>query len=168
MNDTKLGTTPAEGAQRDAIHVAIAPVVAGMELPPGAHVSMQAGEAFAVTAPNKSIGIVDPFRAKAVQKGERFWLVLYQNTIVGMRHHWLHPDFVDDGDAKKVAEAWLQRAAFEAGVDFAEMMSYVGSDDYIHMGQNESYKSIDYEAFARHVETLTGKVGAYPPFSCSC
>ncbi len=78
-------------ARRDAIHVAVAPVVAGEDLAPGTPValdnSMQAWES------DKPIGVVDPFLEGTVLFGERFWLFLYPNTITSLRHVWTHPAF---------------------------------------------------------------------------
>jgi hypothetical protein len=86
-----LGQTPDAEARRDAVHVAVAPVVAGQTLLPGVTVGLDVdGEAVRSADP---IGIVDPFRTDAVEPGERFWLLLFPNTITGLRHSWTHPAF---------------------------------------------------------------------------
>src|SRR3954465_15243171 len=99
MNDPILGQEPSPDASRDAIHVAIMPVVAGVGLSPGEHVSIKSDNT--AWRRGQSIGIVDPFRKETVLAGERFWLCLYQKTVTGMRHHWSHPAF-DDQDASSV------------------------------------------------------------------
>lgn len=87
-----LGHTPEPNARRDAVHIAVAPVVAGEKLMRGHPVAMSArGEAAGSINP---IGIVDPFREEVfVERGERFWLFLYPGTITGLRHVWTHPAF---------------------------------------------------------------------------
>lgn len=79
-------------AFRDAIHVAVAPVEAGEDLPPGQRVALHSGKAYADVW-EKCIGIVDPFLKELVQKGERFWLFLYPGSIESLRHVWTHPAF---------------------------------------------------------------------------
>jgi hypothetical protein len=72
-------------AKRDAIHIAVAPVVAAAPLYPGTHVGLnEIGEATTKTG-NKYIGVVDPFLGNPVKTGERFWLYLYPNTITSLR-----------------------------------------------------------------------------------
>lgn len=91
MSDTKLGQLLDSTATRDAIHIAIAPVIAAHSLVPGAHVGLnEKGEALYTASP---IGIVDPFLAAMVKAGERFYLCLYQQTVTDLRHHWQHPAF---------------------------------------------------------------------------
>lgn len=85
-----LGGTPDETARRDAVHVAVAPVIAGEDLPPGSRVNLLDGKAYESTSP---IGIVDPFQRECVRKGERFWLLLFPGTITGLRHQWSHSAF---------------------------------------------------------------------------
>src|SRR5262245_3338274 len=95
MNDLKLGeliTDPA--AERDAVHVAVAPVVAAEDLLPGQHVGfVTPGDHEQVGATAITVGIVDPFLRQAVLRGERFWLLLYPQTITSLRHDWTHPAF---------------------------------------------------------------------------
>ncbi len=89
-----------EGARRDAVHFALAPVVAKYHLLPGSHVGLtEEGTAYwtdedeGSARTSKTIGIVDPFLEKWVKPGEKFWLFLYPGTITGLRHSWSHPAF---------------------------------------------------------------------------
>lgn len=85
-----------EEHRRDAIHIAVAPVIAGCLLNPGDAVGLigPAGDMELVgPAGNHNIGIVDPFLTAGVQPGQRFWLFLFPNTITGLRHVWQHPAF---------------------------------------------------------------------------
>lgn len=86
-----LGGIPDEAAYRDAVHVAVAPVVAGQSLWPGQHVGIAEGKAW--TECVNLIGIVDPFRCGRVFLGERFWLLLYPGTVTNLRHTWQHSAF---------------------------------------------------------------------------
>jgi len=105
-----LGGTPGENAERDAIHVAVIPCVAGEDLTPGERVWRNSdGEAESWQHPDRSIGVVDPFRRDDVGEGERFWLFLLPNTITGMRHHWQHPEF----DPAEPPDAELRRPVGE-------------------------------------------------------
>jgi hypothetical protein len=75
---------------RDAVHVAIAPTTAPCELQPGQHVDRHGNP----EAPDvEPVGIVDPYLREPVQKGQRFWLFLYPNTVTSLRHEWTHPAF---------------------------------------------------------------------------
>lgn len=112
MSDVTLGSIITGEHARDAIHIAVAPVIAGEDLNPGDH----------ITSPDKNgrcfkgkSGIVDPFLRQRVKAGQRFWMCLYQNTVIGMRHHWSHPAFdeteapIKYSDSRKTqAEKWLR------------------------------------------------------------
>ena len=87
-----LGHLADADARRDAVHIAVAPVVAGCCLSPGEHVGLDA-DGRASRAVSGHIGIVDPFLRCPVQKGERFWLFLYPGTVTSLRHVWTHPAF---------------------------------------------------------------------------
>lgn len=85
---------PAATHHRDAVHFALAPVIAATDLAPGTHAKLiSGGRAIAGADP---IGIVDPFLKQTVLKGQRFYLLLYPNTVTGMRHCFSHPSFPDE------------------------------------------------------------------------
>ena len=94
MSDIKLGTLLEGTEQRDAIHVAIAPVTAWQTLYPGQHIGfVDGGKVLVAPGIPVLIGIIDPFLETRVMKGERCWLFLYQNTVTSLRHEWTHPAF---------------------------------------------------------------------------
>ena len=77
---------------RDAVHFALAPVIAGQWLHPGENVGLLDDCKTAVIA-DDPVGIVDPFLTAEVKPGERFWLFLYPGTITSLRHVWTHNAF---------------------------------------------------------------------------
>lgn len=110
---TTLGVLLDATAQRDAIHIAVAPVIAAHILSPGEHVGFISGEAEdrdKVGRTTPKLGIVDPFLQTAVMPGQRFWLFLYPQTITSLRHNWTHPAFAaaDPGPRKSESEQWLR------------------------------------------------------------
>lgn len=91
-----LGTIHTKQEKRDAIHLAVEPVVASETLFPGQHIVVDtAGNAIS-TAPGQGLGIVDPFLTRPAEKGERFWFVMYPRQVHSLRHVWSHPAFVDE------------------------------------------------------------------------
>lgn len=90
-----LGEPPDALAHRDAVHIAVAPMVAGEDLSPGDRVAFFNGDCTKawLSPPGKAVGIVDPFRTGMIREGERFWLFLLPNTITNLRHVWTHPAF---------------------------------------------------------------------------
>ena len=86
----RIGSLIVGDAQRDAIHVAVAPVVAGCLLHPGERVGIVDGKATPATA--FQIGVVDPFLSVRVANGERFYLFLDPGAANEFRHDWTHPD----------------------------------------------------------------------------
>jgi hypothetical protein len=87
-----LGTIIDENQKRDAIHLAVEPVVAKEYLVAGDHVTVDGRRKTPYCL--DAVGIVDPFLPRpGVKVGERFWLVLYPRTIKSLRHVWEHPAF---------------------------------------------------------------------------
>lgn len=97
-----LGKIITGEAQRDAIHVAIAPMVATERVHPGQRVNANGG------ASQPHVGIVDPFLDRAAMAGDRFWLFLFPNTVTSLRHQWTHPAFDNE---RTEAERWLRAYA---------------------------------------------------------
>lgn len=87
-----LGMIHFKPEARDAIHLAVEPVVAGETLEPGDDVYLVENRAYK-TGAGKRLGIADPFLPREIQIGERFWLVVYPRQISSLRHVWEHPDF---------------------------------------------------------------------------
>lgn len=176
MNEPRLGHLIEGDAQRDAIHVAIAPVVASEILPPGCKIAFVEGSQELVCgAREKSIGVVDPFLTEEVKKGQKFWMFLYPNTVTGMRHHWSHPAF--DGEPADRARSieWLKDAAVKLGVDYDTLVcgySELETGDYINNGEYicDIWYGLE-EEFWHHHKIVTGrdvpnkKRGG---FTCSC
>lgn len=171
------------GAERDAIHVAILPVCAAETLKPGQHIGFAEG-GYHVTAqpsaPYSLIGIVDPFLPKNVQKGQRFFMLLYPQTITGLRHDWYHPAISQSGiGVGSESEKWLRDFATEVDADYHEMMQVAASHceksawggDYLIEGGKWEGQSTPPE-FWTHFHIVTGKKPADDAkpgiFSCSC
>lgn len=173
-----LGHEPEDGAQRDAIHVAVIPMTAHTRLASGDFVSIRPsdGECQRCLKTNRScVGVVDPFRRIPVEAGERFWLFLLPNTIRGMRHHWEHPLFRDESQ-EQVAVGSLDavRSAVESTCE-RRGYRYNGWDETyklfeIYTGDDEIHGETD--EFWQEVAGVLG----YPvpeqyrsgSFSCAC
>ena len=184
MSDTaKLGQIHSEPQGRDAVHIAIAPCVAGQILAPGDHVGLEPGSTESVIAPNAvapAIGIVDPFIHKRfVAVGERFYVFLYPQTITGLRHVWTHERFPDDEREVRpgvfsTPDPEIDRVSRYLGWSYQEVLDRAAqaaeSNCSLHTGDNEYYEGSTDE-FWDAVYRLTGKrhrdgVGKW--FSCAC
>ena len=188
--DLKLGQLIPPGANvvRDAIHIAVAPVVAGEKLKPGAIVHLSKdGIAFnyGKNAPDVSPGIVDPFLdCLYVHKGERFWLYLFPNTITGLTHTWSHPAFPDTAPTwqeKANAKSILGEYACQFGMSIGNFVDSIlreytnNSDDgyiTVHTGDYEGGISIagDDKRFWDAFAAYTGKrlEGIEIGYRCAC
>lgn len=178
-----LGTIIDDNAGRDAIHLAVEPVIAGEHLDPGDHVGIIDG--VAVTYAKKKLGIVDPFIKTFVSKGERFWLVVYPRQITSLRHVWSHPDFPEKEEGvtdpafqkmlhdKLQSEEWIKNFALYKGLEYDELMDaaeqYQAHGYYLTKGAELEGERTP-EEFWEHYEIVTGKkitdTGNF--FSCSC
>jgi|SRR5882762_1112821 len=180
-----LGTIIGESAGRDAIHLAVEPVVAAHQLRPGDDVGFIEG---GVGACDNPVGIVDPFLKSVVKKGQRFWLVVYPRQITSLRHVWTHPAFGEAStpvpdDRKKRSETWLReflRNSDSPDYDTVIAVATHGStgegytncymdNEYFHVGGTDAHGDIPPE-FWDHVENVIGKKLDNRPtfFSCSC
>lgn len=104
MSEATLGRLLDELGERDAIHVAIIPVIAATRLYPGSPVMIDAGTMTARTSspdPKAIRAIADPFLKAIIEPGDIFYACLPPNTVTGMRHHWQHPAFSEQPVVEK-------------------------------------------------------------------
>lgn len=183
MKPTEVGILLTGSIGRDAIHIAIAPVVsADAMLMPGQRIKLLAGTADQVVASSakESLGIVDPFLTAPVTQGQRFYVWMHPNTITSLRHEWTHPVFDDLPAAavskKDSSEAWLRQ--FCASADCPDYETVIAAaldvddyDEYIHFSGQDAHGEIPPE-FWDHIEIVTGKTipqqRRVSGFSCSC
>ena len=178
MNIIPLGKLATEDAGRDAIHIAVAPVVAAQILSPGEHVGIN-GDGQAVSSMN-GIGIVDPYLMRAVKPGERFYLCLYPNTITSLRHHWVHPAFKEEAPAelakveddlhKEASRKWIEEYAAIGKFSYDEFMDAAKTGDYLCCeGFDTPDEYYNKEEFWKHYAVVTGRVEETGfSIGCSC
>jgi len=186
-NPLGIGQLLPHDRARDAVHIAMIPVVAGVVLRPGQHVSVEEGKAVAGKINQwgdaKAVGVVDPYLADAVKPGERFWCFLRPGTVTALHHNWHHDSFPlpvsSTEGAKLQSEGWLRNFAEKYAVEYKSLVDQatscddehggicVGTDDVHEMGDGE--KSL----FWHHLGVVTGRLfsashqnNAY--WSCAC
>lgn len=193
-----LGKLIDENAKRDAIHIAVAPVVSTERLSPGQRIGLVGHDNTQVRASNTGQGIVDPFLSGAVFPGDRFYMWLTPNTITSLRHQWTHPSFepveIAQAASKEISEKWLRdfiarsdcpdyETLLAAAVGDHDKNSRVEDDppeypgyynssndgEYLHFGGRDAHGEIPPE-FWDHIEVVTGKkiTRRATYFSCSC
>lgn len=196
MSDKRKVTTDAletlgtiiESGGRDAIHLAVEPVIAAEDLYPGQHVGL--GADGATTNGVKKLGIVDPFIVGPIPKGKMFWLVVYPRQITSLRHVWEHPDFVEKKSPvsnegilteKEKSEEWIRGFADRIQQHPNRLMEaaeiWVNSEgdgrwpEYTY-DNSETYKDYynEFPEFWKHYEIVTGRAprSAESFFTCSC
>ena len=168
-----LGSNAPETAGRDAVHIAVVPMIARTTLYPCEYV----GPDGMWMEPGKGVAIVDPFRLRRVDEGERFWALILPRTITGLRHVWSHPDFPEEGTPEPVDESreWIERFAGSVGLNYHQVMTgaeqYLRSGSYLDFGELLEGEVVPDE-FWPHYERITGKSvpdderGSF--FTCTC
>lgn len=175
MSDTlKLGAFITEPQQRDAVHIAVAPVEAAERLDPGTHVGFVSAGTVGRASPTK-IGVIDPFLREAVPRGARVWLFLYPGTITTLRHEWTHPAFQGVAPETGRSALWIQEFAEDMNVTYEEMME--AARDWVRHGHHFS-RGGDFEGqqvpdeFWDHYQVVTGTLVPRERkesfFSCAC
>lgn len=181
-----IGGIPNENAQRDAIHIAVAPMIAGERLYACNCVKLSSVDNGVVIGADNDdpdcIGVVDPFFAAGdgwnkvgVNKGSRVWVFLKPNTISYLRHHWEHPAFTEVERRSKTLtdnEKWLRTFCKQNAMNFEELMRALqnGEDRYA-ASRDLDFSSTELAEFWRRVSEYMG-VDQYTrenfQFSCSC
>lgn len=187
MSDTlKLGQIIETPQERDAIHIAIAPVIAGEGLYPNDNIGFAKGSSEIVVRKDKNngaIGIVDPFLTENVKAGQKFWMFLYPNTITSLRHDWTHPAFQAKEDKEEIkkkvlwslkntekSKQWLldfisqtncpdYETLISAAIDELEGDEYCSAyndGEYLHFNGSDAHGAIPAELWD-HIQKVTGK-----------
>jgi hypothetical protein len=163
-------------AERDAIHIAVAPVVAGERLYPGQHIGLSNPARGIASSKTTPIGIVDPFLAGPAFPDQQFWLFLYPGSITSLRHEWTHSAFVVGGIDKEASRIWLEAYAQETSVGSIEKLigaakDWIEHEEYLcEGGRYEGVYTSD--EFWPHFEVYTGIIVPVEKrdnfFTCSC
>lgn len=182
-HELNLGKVITTEQQRDAIHVAVAPVVCAEPLLPGAHVGLN-GAGRATKYSTKLIGVIDPFLKRVVEAGETCWLFMYPNTITSLRHEWSHPAFPVETKTQagvQTSKDWLRVYAkshldeeYLSGRDaYDVLMEQVADGNITYLGQDMHgiYDLKDGEELFRHLSVVLGRkitAESFEYFGCSC
>lgn len=191
LDKLKIGNIIEQPQQKDAVHMAVAPVVAAEPLQPGAHVGMNKDGRVSRNATH--IGVVDPFLRKGPKVGDRFWLFLYPGSIKSLRHEWEHPSFsTEEGvseETKAKSQKWLEHFISNSDCpDYDTVINaalgnhalndghdgyiYTKNDgEYLYFGGSDAHGEIPPE-FWVHLEIVSGQKIHHRDrakyFTCSC
>lgn len=174
-----IGQLIDETAQRDAIHIAIAPVIAACLLQPGQRVGfVEKGNCELVGVGGASVGIIDPFLTKYVETGERCWLFLFPNTVTSLRHEWTHPLFPPAAPVTQSKHEIYLRLYAERMNDyeepdkaFAMLIDGLRSGEMFFHGGSSVYGFHDLpdpDELRRHAESYLGITIDWNRFTFSC
>lgn len=172
QQDLKIGQLITDDQKRDAIHVAVCPVIAPDWLEAGCHVDFN-GQGRAKR--KDCVGIVDPFIEGPIRPGDKFWLFLYPNSVTSLRHEWEHPKFKETKEEPKEdspSVRWLVGFAADAGLSYKDLMeaaaNYINDhDNYLCEGDRwDGFYMPD--EFWDHYYIVTGKKSSGSFFACSC
>lgn len=181
-----LGSIIDASQKRDAIHIAVEPVVSvDRLLRPGDDVGFKEG---GVGVCDNPVGIVDPFLKRSVLNGEHFWLLVYPRTITSLRHVWTHPAFPQAEESIQppqsetdASKRWIEKFAARIPLSYETIMR--GARDYVEDQERGGYgKCLSFggllegehvpDKFWPHYEWVSGTQvdqahrGSF--FSCSC
>jgi hypothetical protein len=180
MSNVPIGELITTSQHRDAIHVAVTPMVAAQKLQRADHVCMKGGKAYKASKSDNAIGIVDPYLSVTVNKDDTFFVFMYPNTITSLRHEWTHPLF--DNCAEEVvptelskSKIWIEEFAGGHGLDYDELMDaavdYVKYGNYLNHGPRFEDEWLEDEFWDHYEVVMNTKVeddnrGCF--FACSC
>lgn len=164
---------------RDAIHIAVAPVIAAEDLNPGEGINFSIkGGKTAVGKSSEPIGVVDPFLKQPVKAGQEFWMFLNPGSITSLRHDWTHPSFTREAfEQDATSMAWLIEYGEEVDMTLKELLDtareYLKTGDIHCLGFNTpeivyNQRSEFWQHFSRYTGELVevGKDDTF--FRCAC
>lgn len=166
-----LHTIPTKYSQRDAIHMAIVPLIAGDDLYGGQFFRLKYktnNVALRAQNENDGLGIVNPFEKRSwLREGDSFWGILTPESITEMRHHWYHPAFDDtQSEGMNPHEEWIRNFACDWNFNYDDLIreaSIQDETDWRFITANgidlhsKGELGEDHDKFWYHLEQLTGK-----------
>lgn len=173
-----LGSIIGPNEKRDAIHLAVEPVIAGQILLAGAHVRLENGVAVSAEV-GEGLGIVDPFLRDVIHEGDMFWLVVYPRKISSLRHVWEHPDFPASVDlvvkSNSESKAYLLNLAEHLEISYEMLLAATGeylTDGEFLIGGDQFEGMYTQEEFWEHYGNVTGTYVEMEKrrnfFGCAC
>lgn len=147
-------------SKRDAVHIALAPVIPNEDMEPGARVVfVKSGDTVNVKRAEKGarpVGVIDPFLEQKASKGWHCWMLLMPKSIVGLRHEWAHPAF--GGTSESQSEAWLREMAIKYETTYDKLVAEAISGEGSFFGTDIDYEDFYADAdFWHHIEVVSGK-----------
>ena len=179
-HEVKLGEFIHGDASRDAVHVAVLPVIADGSYKPGTPVGFSPGSSEEVRGAGVMlVGIIDPFLKRSVKSGERCWMFLFPNTVTGMRHCWSHPDVPDETPVAVCRTDGVPYAisivAERMGKSVEKMLEiadrYAETGESFFNGDDKSYNDFSWDEFwnaYRFYRNAPDVVTGGAPFRCAC
>ena len=178
MESLKLGSIITTRQKRDAIHIAVVPVVAAVTLRRGDWVRMSGGRAIlAAFGEPEAAGVVDPYlNVEHVEVLHTFWLYLKPGSITALRHDWDHPAFPKESKANleelEKSKVWVEKYAASVCLSYETIMT--AADNWCIRGEEYYSPATEYkyvpEEFWYHYEVIRGaKVASHERdnfFSC--
>jgi hypothetical protein len=183
-----IGTLLDGTEQRDAIHIAVMPVIsADRWIGPGDKLRLVFGTTNQVIKvregdDEKGIGVADPFLNEEINKGDKFWMFMYPNSITGLRHQWVHPEVDTEMAPLSDPERWIRGFADKWNFDYNELIEQATAEprewgNYaVAMGQNlhsAGELGEDHDLFWKNLTLLTKQAYSREHiekfgWSCSC
>ncbi len=196
--DIGIGRIIDQERHRDAIHIAVAPMEALVDLKPGEQVAIHEGKAISAYV-GSAVGIVDPYLVRTVLPGQVFYVFLFPGTITALRLEWVHPAFdkvplsVTPSTMppdKAASEKWLREYARRVN-SYYTGDGYYGEKDggkdtsyevlmedlanncitYHGIDMHDRSELIDEKELAHHASIVLGRpvnFDSFEYFSCSC
>ncbi len=183
--DLRIGQLILGPQVKDAIHVAIMPVVAAENIPAGAHIGLSNdGKACRGTT---HLGVADPFLKTKILAGDTFWMFMYPNTVANLRHDWDHPalakiEKIKQKEKSITSREWLESYAlrnvygdtsYSASEAYEALINQVKGGDLTFYGQDcHGLGDVpDSEELFEHLSAvLNREIGPenFSYFGCSC
>lgn len=175
-----IGKIIGSDAERDAIHIAVLPAVAGEPLRAGDKVDFSDG--IASLSRTGGVGIVDPFLNGVVLAGERFYIFLHPNSVTSMVHKWTCPaiDSASATEERMSHNAILERYARQFRlpvrdlvtqfIDFAEGSNPICLDFDTPDYGDDLVKAVEWCTGQKIADKLNDRLSKdyKRPFRCSC